>query len=540
MASVGPGRDVVVVLHVGGTKLSNVKLVLLQREPRTGKTWFPAGSVAANEEPVDAAVRELREETSLTLTPDDLTLLSDASVQVALPDGQQLVYIYSAYVPVPYVKSHLRTPAQLEQAVTAQSTINPEGTYVVPETLDIGGLNLTPAKTGFFPAVKHKSELLHFGYVTQWETFRRAVYTSQGLFHDDTTIPRQFVMNPRFSTVDSGLVWLLIRGYIDQLCGETPTDLRVGTPMPTRNLVGLHVTLTESQRKAAINSPFQTGSDARDLEDWLEAQPQRFLLLGITADSYDSVIWLTSQFAGHLNGWWLNRKVQAAIPSTFDQLVAELRKTTFLPNIQDDAINALLNLTQGSMSYAIYAKQFNDFLRRSRQNLTADVQCVRFINGMANFALKTKAKSHRSQNGYNLTLVELQNFLNDVVTNSPELGGMRSIASPSTASGSGQTSNKRSFEDPIVRASEIRKRYGGGRGRGRGRGSNQGGGHGQTSSNTGRIDFNAVANAMTPAERKRHMEEGLCFKCHKKGHRLFKCPELKGKAPMEPPQFRKQ
>jgi hypothetical protein len=51
-----------------------------------------------------------------------------------------------------------------------------------------------------------------------------------------------------------------------------------------------------------------------------------------------------------------------------------MRKTTFLPNIQDDAINAMLSLPQGSMSYALYTKQFNDFLRRSRQNLTADVQ----------------------------------------------------------------------------------------------------------------------------------------------------------------------
>jgi 8-oxo-dGTP pyrophosphatase MutT (NUDIX family) len=57
MAFVGPGHDVVVVLHVGGTKLSGVKLVL-QREPRTGKTWFPAGSITTNEEHVDAAVRE--------------------------------------------------------------------------------------------------------------------------------------------------------------------------------------------------------------------------------------------------------------------------------------------------------------------------------------------------------------------------------------------------------------------------------------------------------------------------------------------------
>jgi hypothetical protein len=159
------------------------------------------------------------------------------------------------------------------------------------------------------------------------------------------------------------------------------------------------VTLTETHRKAAVNSPFQSGANARDLEDWLEAQPQRFLLLGITADSYDSVIWVTSQFSGHLNGWWLNRKVQAAIPSTFDLLVAELRKTVFFPNIQDDAINAMLSLMQGIMSYALYTQRFNEFLRRSRQNLTADIQCVRFINGMANFELKTRAKSHRSQRG---------------------------------------------------------------------------------------------------------------------------------------------
>jgi hypothetical protein len=403
------------------------------------------------------------------------------------------------------------------RAVIAQSTINPDGTYVVPETLDIGGLTLTPAQTGLLPALKHKSELLHCGYVTQWETFRRVVYTSQALFHNDTTIPKQFFMYPRISSIDSGPVWLLIRCYINHLCGETPTDLRVRMPIPTRNLVGLPVTLTETQRKAAINSPFQSGSNARDLEDWLEAQPQRFLLLSITADSYDSEIWVTSQFSGHLNGWWLNRKNQAAIPSTFDLLVDELRKTTFHPNIQDDAINALLNLTQGNMmSYAMYVKQFNDFLRRSRQNLTTDVQCVRFINGLANFALKTQAKSHRSQKGYNLTMVELQNFLNDVVIYSPELGNMRYSASPSA-----QPTRKRNSDDPLVGASKIWKRNGGGRGRGRGRGGNNGGGRGQTSSNTGRVDFNTLANVLTLEERKRHMEEGLCFKCHKKGHRLF-------------------
>jgi hypothetical protein len=71
--------------------------------------------------------------------------------------------------------------------------------------------------------------------------------------------------------------------------------------MPTTNFAGLHVTLSETQREAAVNSPLQSGRFPRDLEDWLEAQPQRFLLLGITADSYDSVIWVTSQFSGPMN-----------------------------------------------------------------------------------------------------------------------------------------------------------------------------------------------------------------------------------------------
>jgi hypothetical protein len=149
------------------------------------------------------------------LIPDDLMLMSDALVRVSLLAGQHLVYVYSSSVHVPYVTSHLRTLAQLEQAVTTQSTINPDGSDVVPETLDIGGVNLTPAETGLLPAMEHKSELLHFGYLTQWETSCRAVYTSHALFHDDTTIPRQCFMYPRFKSVDSGLVWLLIRGYIN-------------------------------------------------------------------------------------------------------------------------------------------------------------------------------------------------------------------------------------------------------------------------------------------------------------------------------------
>jgi ADP-ribose pyrophosphatase YjhB (NUDIX family) len=261
------------------------------------------------EEHVDAIVRELHEKIGLILTLDDLTLLSDSPVRITLPEGQRhFVYVFSACVPVPCVTAHLRTSFQLEQVVTAHSTINPDGSYVVPATIDIDGLSLTPAKHRLLPTLKCKYELLHFGYVTQCETFCRAVYTHQVLCHEDTSLPKQFIFYSRFTSVDSCFVWMLIRGYINKLCGHTVIDLRMRVPAPTTNFVGLPVTLTENQPKTAIDSKFQYIREPREVEDWLEAQPQRFVLIGISADFYDALIWVSSQFSGPLSNWWLNRK----------------------------------------------------------------------------------------------------------------------------------------------------------------------------------------------------------------------------------------
>jgi hypothetical protein len=79
-------------------------------------------------------------------------------------------------------------------------------------------------------------------------------------------------------------------------------------------------------------------------------------MLEIIADSYDAVTWVTSKFFGPLSSWWLNRKHHAATPTSFDSLVEELRKTSLLPKIRDDAINALLGITQSNMSNAAYTQ----------------------------------------------------------------------------------------------------------------------------------------------------------------------------------------
>jgi hypothetical protein len=54
----------------------------------------------------------------------------------------------------------------------------------------IDGLTLTPSKTGLLKETQHKFELLHFGFVVQWEGFRGVVISKQLLPRDDTLLPK--------------------------------------------------------------------------------------------------------------------------------------------------------------------------------------------------------------------------------------------------------------------------------------------------------------------------------------------------------------
>jgi hypothetical protein len=116
------------------------------------------------------------------------------------------------------------------------------------------------------------------------------------------------------------VVWMSIKSYGTQLCGETLNDLRMGVPAPTTNFASMSVMLTETQSKAAISAFYHSGQDARELEDWLEMQPRRFLLPGINPDTYNTFVWLTSQFSGGPNIWWLKRKNQVGILDTRSNL----------------------------------------------------------------------------------------------------------------------------------------------------------------------------------------------------------------------------
>jgi hypothetical protein len=80
-------------------------------------------------------------------------------------------------------------------------------------------------------------------------SFRGVVISKMFFAHNDTLLPRQHFFFSRFMAADSIHVWMYIKGYINQLCGETLTYLHMGVPEPTTNFVGVEVTLTKMQTR---------------------------------------------------------------------------------------------------------------------------------------------------------------------------------------------------------------------------------------------------------------------------------------------------
>jgi hypothetical protein len=119
-----------------------------------------------NEEHVYGAVRDFVEETGLTLTVDDLTLLSGGVVRVPLHDDKyQLVYVYGASVHVPHVSANLRTLTKVDHVVISQSIVQQDSYCVVSTAIATDGLTMT------LVATQMNYELLHFGFCAQWLPF---------------------------------------------------------------------------------------------------------------------------------------------------------------------------------------------------------------------------------------------------------------------------------------------------------------------------------------------------------------------------------
>lgn len=84
-------------VSAGVRVVNNGKILLVKRghEPYQGKWHMPAGYVEIDEEPAQAAVREAREETGLTVQVDRLV---DCYLDTEDPRGNVIILLYDAIV----------------------------------------------------------------------------------------------------------------------------------------------------------------------------------------------------------------------------------------------------------------------------------------------------------------------------------------------------------------------------------------------------------------------------------------------------------
>jgi hypothetical protein len=82
----------------------------------------------------------------------------------------------------------------------------------------------------------------------------------------------------------------------------------------TSDFDGLHVTMHGNQPNANVQGSRHGGANPRDLEDCLEFQTQRVVVLTLDPDTYGAVIWVISQFGGPMLNLWLNAKTRGQVP----------------------------------------------------------------------------------------------------------------------------------------------------------------------------------------------------------------------------------
>ena len=207
-----------------------------------------------------------------------------------------------------------------------------------------------------------------------------------------------------------------------------------------------------------------------------------------------------------------------------------------LPNIKREAMVKLRwfkqydesTMTKG-LNYRDYVLEFNTLVSRSGNHNSEESNCCNFEQGLSNGKLRESASKFvatREQEGIGTTLAELQRHLDAVVQGAGHLGkGVVPTAKKANANGNGNSSGN--GKPDKKRKPDNASSSGGGDAASKFPSKKSKGKYPSAEDAARKDTYNKLTKEMGPVELKRHRDENLCLKCHKPGHRLRECPDLK-------------
>jgi 8-oxo-dGTP pyrophosphatase MutT (NUDIX family) len=91
------GHELLLLPSVSGIVINDKGEVLLHRERETGLWHTIGGAMDPGEEPAEAVVREVREETGLDVVPERIACVT-TTPRVRYPNGDEVIYVVITFV----------------------------------------------------------------------------------------------------------------------------------------------------------------------------------------------------------------------------------------------------------------------------------------------------------------------------------------------------------------------------------------------------------------------------------------------------------
>ena len=343
--------------------------VLLTRE-KNGSVWWPGGKLEPGETPVDAAIREMEEETGLRLAPTDLVLVSSMPRTETHGAHHNFMIRPDAKLDLHFLKTGIVSRQTAHYLVRAAETAHGDGNNVLPNTPKILSKPFTDPTllVDYDPDPnKEPAERISYGVFAKWELFNAAVnndYIGQ-LVIEDLGIGTP--VNVRF-TRDSNFHHLAKRiderasGNKAELIGSRMTDHMSSLSLSQSPHIAFSTPVSKLMPKFTMFSEYE---GEQNMIKWLETTKQQLQGCSVDLNSAEAVSNTCDLITETTIADWIRKRKTASgdiFPwFSFDDFEKSLLEEFVARNLGDHYRGILEDLTQvtdNSMGFMEYQREF--------------------------------------------------------------------------------------------------------------------------------------------------------------------------------------